>query len=72
MGVSRLTIIKMEKGGVEASRISLATWLNAAEHLGLIDTWNNVMSVRSDPFDEYDRKVREEKRITRGRVKKSR
>lgn len=70
MGVSRLTVMKMEKGGPEAGRIPLETWLRAAEHLGLLDTWQEVMKVRTDPFEEYDRKVREEERIRKGRVKK--
>ena len=71
MGVSRLTVMKMEKGGTEAGRISLETWLRAAEHLGLLDTWEEVMSVKTDPFEEYDRKRREEEKIRKRRVKKT-
>ncbi len=71
MGVSRLTVMKMEKGGPEAGRIPLETWLRAAHHLGLLDTWQGVMEVRADPFAEYDRKIREEERIRKARVKKS-
>jgi len=71
MGVSRLTVMKMEKGGTEAARIPLETWLQAARHLGLLDTWQEVMTVRADPFEEYDKKIREEEQIKKGRVKKS-
>ncbi|HEB49197.1 MAG TPA: XRE family transcriptional regulator, partial [Desulfobulbus sp.] len=70
MGVSRLTVMKMEKGGAEAGRIPLETWLRAAYHLDLLDTWQEVMVVRTDPFEEYDRKIREEERIRKARVKK--
>jgi len=70
MGVSRLTVMKMEKGGTEAARIPLETWLKAAEHLGLLDTWEDVMTVRSNPFEEYDKKIKEEEQVRKGRVKK--
>lgn len=71
MGVSRLTVMKMEKGGTEAGRIPMETWLKAAEHLDLLDSWQNVMAVRTDPFEEYDRNIREQEKIRKGRVKKS-
>jgi transcriptional regulator with XRE-family HTH domain len=72
MGVSRLTVMKMEKGETEAARIPLETWLKAAEHLGLLATWEGVMTVRADPFEEYDKKITEEKKVRKGRVKKQR
>lgn len=71
MGVSRLTVMKMEKGETEATRIPLGTWLKAAEHLGLLNTWENVMTIREDPFEAYDKKIIEEEQIRKGRVKKS-
>ncbi len=72
MGVSRLTVMKMEKGGPEAGRIPLETWLKAARHLDLLDTWQEVMTVPPDPFAEYDKKIRERERIRKARVKKPR
>ncbi len=69
MGVSRLTVMKMEKGEDEAGRVPLETWLKAAYHLDLLDTWNDVMMVREDPFEIFDRKMTEEKRIKKGRVR---
>lgn len=69
MGVSRLTVMKMEKGEDEARRVPLETWLKAAYHLDLLDTWNDVMSVRADPFEVFDQKMMEEERIKKGRVK---
>lgn len=72
MGVSRLTVMKMEKGETEAGRIPLETWLKAAEHLNLLDSWQEVMTVTTDPFEEFDKKIKEEDAVRRGRVKKSR
>ncbi len=72
MGVSRLTVMKMEKGGPEAGRIPLETWLEAARHLDLLDTWQDVMTVQPDPFAEYDKNIREKERIRKARVKKPR
>jgi len=71
MGVSRLTVMKMEKGEAEACRIPLETWLKAAEHLGLLETWKGVMTVREDPFEAFDKKITKEEQIRKGRVKKS-
>ncbi len=71
MGVSRLTVMKMEKGGAEAARVPLETWLKASEHLNLLATWHGVMETQADPFEEYDRRVRKEKQIRQGRVKKT-
>ena len=70
MGVSRLTIMKMEKGGAEAARVPLETWLKAAEHLDLLSTWDQVMTVQADPFELYDRRVRQGEKIRKRRVKK--
>jgi len=70
MGVSRLTVMKMEKGEEEARRVPLETWLRAADHLDLLDTWNDVMTVRQDPFELFDQKIMEEEQVKRGRVKK--
>ncbi len=70
MGVSRLTIIKMEKGGAEAGRVPLETWLRASEYLDLLPTWEDVMKLEADPFEEYDRQVREREKIRKGRVRK--
>ena len=71
MGVSRLTVMKMEKGGAEAGRVPLATWLAAAEHLDLLDTWQETMTVPADPFEEYDRQLTETEQIRKSRVKKT-
>lgn len=71
MGVSRLTVMKMEKGGPEAARVPLDTWLKAAEHLDLLPTWAEVMQVRADPFEIYDQKIQQQEKILRSRVKKS-
>ncbi len=70
MGVSRLTVMKMEKGAAEAHRIPLETWLKASEHLGLLDTWGEVMKTQADPFEVYDKKIRKEENIRKSRVKK--
>lgn len=70
MGVSRLTVMKMEKGGAESARVPLETWLKASEHLDLLPTWQGVMETEADPFEEYDRRVRKEEKIRRARVKK--
>ncbi len=72
MGVSRLTVMKMEKGGPEAGRIPLETWLQASEHLNLLDSWPEVMSTATDPFEEFDRRVRDEAEIRKKRVRKPR
>ena len=64
--------MKMKKGGTEAGRIALDTWLKAALHLGLLDTRSEAMQVRADPFEEYDRKVHEEEKIRNSRVRKPR
>lgn len=71
MGVSRLTVMKMEKGEAEAGKVPLETWLKASEHLGLLDTWQDAMRTKADPFDEYDQKIRQEEEIRKGRVKKT-
>lgn len=71
MGVSRLTIIKMEKGATDARRIPLETWLRAAEHLDLLDTWQGVMKIKPDPFELYDKKIQADEKIRKGRVIKS-
>jgi transcriptional regulator with XRE-family HTH domain len=71
MGVSRLTVMKMEKGGEEAGRIPLETWLKAADHLGQLDSWQEVMRVKTDPFEEYDTKTREAEQVRKARVKKA-
>ncbi len=70
MGVSRLTVMKMEKGGQEAARVPLVTWLKAAEHLDLLSTWTEVMQVKDDPFEVYDQRRKQEEEIRKGRVKK--
>jgi len=70
MGVSRLTVIKMEKGGHGAGKVPLNTWLKASEHLGLEDTWDEVMAVRPDPFEAFDKKIAEEEQVRKCRVKK--
>ena len=72
MGVSRLTVIKMEKGEAEAGRIPLETWLNAAEYLNLLDTWQEVMATKADPFEEFDRNINDKDKIRKSRVKKAR
>ncbi len=72
MGVSRLTVMKMEKGGTEACRIPLETWLKAADHLDLLETWDEVMQVKPDPFEVYDKKIEQENSIRKSRVKKHR
>jgi transcriptional regulator with XRE-family HTH domain len=71
MGVSRLTVMKMEKGDQEAGRVPLETWLKAAEHLGLLSSWQEVMVVQADPFEEYDRRKNSIEKIKMGRVKKT-
>ena len=68
MGVSRLTVIKMEKGETDARRIPLETWLKAAEHLGLLDTWEEVMKIKPDPFELYDKKIKAEEKLRKSRV----
>ncbi len=70
IGVSRLTIMKMEKGEAEAGRVPLETWLKASEHLDLLSTWQEVMIIKADPFEVYDKKIRHEEGIRKGRVKK--
>jgi transcriptional regulator with XRE-family HTH domain len=70
MGVSRLTVMKMEKGEAAAGRVPLETWLRAAEHLDLLPTWQEVMQREADPFEIYDKKIRDEEKIRKGRVKK--
>ncbi len=70
IGVSRLTIMKMEKGEAEAARVPLETWLKASAHLNILHTWHDVMQIKADPFDEYDKNISEEKQIRKARVKK--
>ena len=71
MGVSRLTVMKMEKGGEEAGRIPLETWLKAAAYLGQLESWQEVLRVKADPFEEYDTKKREAEQVRKARVKKA-
>jgi transcriptional regulator with XRE-family HTH domain len=71
MGVSRLTVMKMEKGGEDAGRIPLETWLKAADYLGQLDSWQKVMHVKADPFEEYDARIREAEQVMNARVKKA-
>jgi len=71
MGVSRLTVMKMEKGAAEAGRVPLETWLKASEHLDLLPTWEEVMRIQADPFEVYDQKISKEEKIRKGRVKKN-
>ena len=57
-GVSTKVIGRMERG--DAS-VSLARWLNVSEILGLLSTWQDVLQIKEDPFEKYDR---EQKKIT--------
>jgi transcriptional regulator with XRE-family HTH domain len=70
MGVSRLTVMKMEKGGKEACRVPLETWLKASEHLGLLESWRDIMKLQEDPFDLYDKQLQQEEQIRSRRIKK--
>lgn len=67
-GVSRQLIGRMEKG--DAS-VALETWLKVSSVLGLLGTWQNVLEIAQDPFEEFDRKVHEEEfKKKRVRLKK--
>ncbi len=67
-GVSRQLIGRMERG--DAS-VVLETWLKVSDVLGLLETWQNVLEITLDPFEEFDRKVHEEEfKKKRVRLKK--
>ena len=65
-GVSRNLIGRMEKGD---SSVSLEKWLRVAVVLGLLDTWNDVFSVKEDPFDVFDREEQEATALAKKRVR---
>lgn len=69
-GVSRSTIVKMEQGGEAAAKVSLATWLEAAEQLGLLETAENFLKKEKNPFQEYDLKKKRQEKIKKSRARK--
>lgn len=65
-GVTRQTMIEMEKG--EPS-VSFEKWLKASSALGLMETWKDSLDSPVDPFQEYDKKLQEENRLRKARVR---
>lgn len=65
IGLNRLG--DMERG---KSTTSLESWLKVSRVLGLLDTWENVLTVREDPFAEYDRRMTGQNDLLKTRVRK--
>ncbi len=65
-GISRQTMIEMEKG--EPS-VSFEKWLKASSALGLLETWEDSLNMPVDPFEEYDKKLHEINRLRKARVR---
>ncbi|MFW8601479.1 helix-turn-helix domain-containing protein [Desulfobacterota bacterium M19] len=67
-GVSAKVIGRMEQGGLS---VSLTRWLNICEILGVFDTWQEVLHIREDPFEQYDLEQRETTDLLKKRVRHS-
>lgn len=65
IGVSRQTIMRMERG---KTGVPLDVWLAASAALGLLETWTEVLKAPRDPFREYDEKFRSGLKKTRIKV----
>lgn len=65
-GVSRQLVGRMEQGDPS---VSLEKWARVSEVLGLLDTWEQVLVVPVDPFEEFDRTQQEERALTKKRVR---
>lgn len=66
-GVSRQLIARMEQGDPS---VALARWVGVSAILGLLETWENVLAVPPDPFEEFDRRQQELISLKKTRVRK--
>ncbi len=66
-GISRQLLARMEQG--EPS-VALGKWIRVSSILGLLDTWNQALTVPVDPFVEYDAKQRQLNKLRKTRVRK--
>lgn len=64
IGLTRQTYSKMEKG---ASTVPIGYWLEASEMLGLLNTWQDVMSQKDNLFEQYDQRQEVRQRASRKR-----
>ncbi|MFH7319717.1 helix-turn-helix domain-containing protein [Desulfurivibrio sp. D14AmB] len=67
LGVSVDTVRAMERG---AGSVAIETWLALAELLGVARPWEKLLQVPVDPFEEYDRKRKEEAWLEKTRVRR--
>lgn len=67
LGVSVDTVRAMERG---AGSVAIETWLALAELLGVTRPWEKLLQVPVDPFEEYDRKRKEEAWLEKTRVRR--
>ena len=51
-GVSVRVISRMERGD---TTVSLGRWLKVSLILGLLESWEEVLLIKEDPFAQYDR-----------------
>lgn len=71
IGISKPTLANMESGAEKAGSVSLASWLKAAAYLGLLDTVENFLTIPENPFEVFKAEQEEQRRIKKGRVRKS-
>ncbi|RUM43000.1 MAG: hypothetical protein DSY80_06305 [Desulfocapsa sp.] len=67
IGVSRQVIARMEKG---VPGTQLDNWLKVSDYLDLLSTWKDVMNIREDPFEKFDREKRLEQELRKKRVRR--
>lgn len=65
-GVSRELIGRMEAGD---PGVSLGKLIKTSSALGLLDTWEEVLAIPPDPFEEFDKKQLEQEQLKKARVK---
>lgn len=65
-GVSIRVISRMEQGD---TTVTLGRWLKVSGVLGLLNSWDTVLMVPEDPFEQYDREQSEKTDLGRRRVR---
>lgn len=66
VGISSKVLGRMERGDLS---VSLKRWLNISEILGLFGTWQDVLYVEEDPFEQYDLEQKESTDLLKRRVR---
>jgi transcriptional regulator with XRE-family HTH domain len=65
IGLNRLG--DMERG---RPTTSLVSWIKVSRLLGLEKAWDEVLAVQENPFEEYDRRMAEQDKLLKTRVRK--